>query len=63
MDTLEQTVTIVQAAKLCGVTRRTIYNWLDKGKVSYQDFWRTPGGSIRIRVSALLKPGETGKAN
>jgi len=45
-----RTVTIYQAMELCGVSRRTIYNWLAGGKVTYV---RTAGGSVRIFEDSL----------
>jgi len=44
------TVNIVQAYTRCGVSRRTIYNWMRTGKVEYL---RTAGGSIRIFEDSL----------
>lgn len=44
------TVSIMQACELVGVTRRTIYNWIEAGKVEYR---RTAGGSIRIFTDSL----------
>ena len=44
---------VMQASARVGVSRRTIYNWLKAGKLAYA---RTPGGSIRIDASTLLKP-------
>ena len=40
-----QTISIVKACELVGVSRRTLYNWIAAGKVEYI---RTAGGSIRI---------------
>ena len=45
-----QTVSIMKACELVGVSRRTIYNWIAAGKVEYV---RTAGGSIRIFVDTL----------
>jgi excisionase family DNA binding protein len=47
-----QTVSIMKAAQLVGVSRRTIYNWLAGGKVEYV---RTAGGSVRIFVDSLWR--------
>jgi excisionase family DNA binding protein len=47
-----QTVSIMQACALVGVTRRSIYNWLKAGKLDYK---RTAGGSIRIYVDSLWR--------
>jgi transposase-like protein len=49
-----KTVNISQARERCGVSRRTIYNWLETGKV---DYVRTPSGSVRIFVDTLFVKG------
>lgn len=49
-----QTLSIMQARELVGVSRRTIYNWITAGKVEYV---RTAGGSIRIFADSLWRPG------
>jgi excisionase family DNA binding protein len=46
----ERTLSIQQATAVAGVSRRTIYNWLHAGKLTYK---RTVGGSIRIFESSL----------
>lgn len=43
---------IAQAMVICGVSRRTVYNWLQSGRLEYV---RTPGGSVRIYVDSLLR--------
>lgn len=57
MDATERkTVSILTAAELVGVTRRTIYNWLASGKLQY---CRTAGGCVRIFVDTLWRePGD-----
>lgn len=45
-----QTVSIMKACEIVGVSRRTIYNWIAASKVEYL---RTAGGSIRIFVDTL----------
>ena len=45
-----QTVSVVKAAELVGVSRRTIYNWIRDGKVEYT---RTPTGEVRVFVDTL----------
>jgi excisionase family DNA binding protein len=51
-----QTVSIMKACEVVGVSRRTIYNWITAGKVEYV---RTAGGSIRIFADTLWRePGE-----
>jgi excisionase family DNA binding protein len=58
-DVERQTVSIMKACELVGVSRRTIYNWIAAGKVEYI---RTAGGSIRIFVDTLWRqPDGTSK--
>ena len=59
-----QTLSIMKACEVVGVSRRTIYNWIAAGKVEYV---RTAGGSIRIFAdtlwrdsSAVVRPVEAG---
>lgn len=47
-----QTVTIMKAAEVVGVSRRTIYAWIASGKVEYV---RTAGGSVRIYADSLWR--------
>lgn len=50
-----QTISIMKACEIVGVSRRTIYNWISAGKVEYV---RTAGGSIRIFADTLWRePG------
>src|SRR5688572_9729305 len=52
-DVMErQTVSIMKACEMCGVSRRTIYNWIAANKVEYL---RTAGGGIRIFVDTLWR--------
>lgn len=44
------TVSIWQACAMCDVSRRTIYNWINAGKLRYR---RSAGGSIRIFTDSL----------
>ena len=53
-----QTVSIMKACELVGVSRRTIYNWIAAGKVEYV---RTAGGSIRIFTDTLWRQPENGR--
>ncbi len=46
---------IQQACERAGVSRRTIYNWLEKGLLEYV---RTAGGSVRIYADSLFRPAE-----
>ena len=45
-----QTLSIMKACEVVGVSRRTIYNWISAGKVEYV---RTAGGRIRIFADSL----------
>lgn len=45
-----ETVSIMQACEICKVSRRTIYNWINAGKLAYR---RSPGGLIRIFTDSL----------
>jgi excisionase family DNA binding protein len=47
-----QTVSIVEACRQVGVSRRTIYNWMAGGKVEYV---RTAGGAVRIFSDTLWR--------
>lgn len=51
-----KTVSILKACELAGVSRRTIYNWLESGKLEYV---RTAGGSVRIFPDSLFRPADT----
>jgi excisionase family DNA binding protein len=46
-----ETVPLMRAAELAGVSRRTVYNWLADGKIQG---CRTAGGSIRIFTDTLF---------
>jgi excisionase family DNA binding protein len=51
VDVMErQMVTIMEAAKIAGVSRRCIYNWIATGKVKCR---RTAGGMTRIFEDSL----------
>ena len=47
-----KTLSIIQACQHVGVSRRTIYNWLNAGKLEYI---RTAGGSVRIYSDSLWR--------
>lgn len=51
-DSKRQTVSIMGACAMVGVSRRTIYLWIETSKVEYR---RTAGGSIRIFVDTLWR--------
>lgn len=56
-----QTVSIMKACEVVGVSRRTIYNWMAAGKVEYL---RTAGGAVRIFTDSLWRtPGAEGVQN
>jgi len=48
----ERWVTIMHATEIVGVSRRTIYNWINNGKVEYT---RTAGGCVRINPATLWR--------
>lgn len=52
MDIERQTLSIMKACEVVGVSRRTIYNWMAGGKVQYV---RTAGGSVRIYADSLWR--------
>lgn len=54
-----EAVSIIEAAKRAGVSRRTIYNWIAAGKIEYV---RTAGGMVRIFVDTLWRRGEDATA-
>ena len=47
-----QTLSIMKACEVVGVSRRTIYNWISAGKVEYI---RTAGGASRIFADSLWR--------
>lgn len=47
-----KTLTILQACAEAQVSRRTIYNWINAGKVEYV---RTAGGAVRIFADSLWR--------
>lgn len=51
-DLGRRTVNIVQACEIAGVSRRTIYYWIEAGKV---EVCYTPSGRIRIVADTLLR--------
>lgn len=48
----EKLVSIIEASKLVGVSRRTIYNWIMRGRLRYV---RTASGSVRIFEPSLWR--------
>src|SRR5438270_554898 len=51
-----QTLSIMKACEVVGVSRRTIYNWMAGGKI---EFVRTAGGSVRIFADSLWRSPES----
>ena len=51
LDSSEKFLTIVKAMSISGRCRRTIYNWIDAGRVKV---FRVAGGSQRISARSLL---------
>lgn len=49
-----QTVSIEEACEIVKVSRRTIYNWMEKGKIRWV---RQPGGAVRIFTESLVDRG------
>ena len=56
VDIERQTLSIMKACEVVGVSRRTIYNWMAGGKVQYV---RTAGGSVRIFADSLWRAPQT----
>lgn len=48
----QELVTISRACELCDVSRRTIYNWMRDGKLTWV---RTAGGNRRIQAASLFR--------
>jgi excisionase family DNA binding protein len=44
----------MQASRIVGVSRRTIYNWIEAGKVRTR---RTAGGTLRVLEASLWVAG------
>jgi excisionase family DNA binding protein len=55
-----QTISIMKACEVVGVSRRTIYNWMAGGKVEYV---RTAGGSVRIFADSLWRAPQATQQN
>lgn len=53
---VDHRVSITLAARIAGVSRRTIYNWMDARILPWQE---TPTGRRRIRVGDLFRPAST----
>lgn len=50
-DAMERLVTVREAARLTGVTARTIHRWVQKGAVHA---YATPGGALRVQPKDCL---------
>ncbi len=50
-----KTVSLMKACELVGVSRRTMYNWMNAGKV---EFVRIAGRSRRIFEDSLREPNQ-----
>jgi excisionase family DNA binding protein len=55
-STRRQTLSINAAREIVGVSRRTLYLWMDAGKIEYV---RTAGGSRRIFADSLWRQQKT----
>jgi excisionase family DNA binding protein len=60
VDIDRQTLSIMKACEVVGVSRRTIYNWMAGGKIQYV---RTAGGSVRIYADSLWRTPEPTQEN
>ncbi|MEO5363177.1 MAG: response regulator [Magnetococcus sp. DMHC-8] len=49
-DAADVVVTTSKAAKLLGVSQRTVHYWMDRGAIK---FWKTAGGHFRIPMSSI----------
>ena len=54
-DPARPMVSVNMACAIAQVTRRTMYNWMDSGKVTYV---LTAGGQRRIVADTLFRPAE-----
>ena len=56
MTTLSRsTVSITEAGRIAGVSRRTVNNWIAHGKVECH---RRAGGTVRVYVDSLFRAEE-----
>ena len=60
VDIERQTLSIMKACEIVGVSRRTIYNWMAGGKVQYV---RTAGESVRIFADSLWRAPQEQRDN
>ena len=54
----EDWITIAEAVVVARVSRRTIYNWMEQGRIEVRE---TPSGRKRVRKASLLRRRETGE--
>lgn len=54
----ERWVSVQTAVQIYGVSRRTLYNWMDKGSVQYA---LSPGGGRYVLLSSLALRLENGQ--
>jgi excisionase family DNA binding protein len=59
-DPQRERVSIQDAAKLAGVSRRTIYNWLRSGKI---EACRVASGKLRIFTDSLWRQYDVSPVN
>lgn len=53
---LPQLLSLEQVRKHFGVSRRTVYLWVEKGKLTPG---RTPGGCLRFTIESIAKFSES----
>jgi excisionase family DNA binding protein len=53
LENKRELVTIMEAAAMARVHRRSIYLWMRDGRLEYV---RTAGGSVRIYADTLFRP-------
>ena len=49
-------VTVHEAAKMAGVSKNTIYRWIDKGWIKNSEVRQMPNGRMVISAKDFLKP-------
>lgn len=54
VDDKRKTISMRKACELMDVSRRTLYHWMDTGKIEYV---RTAGGARRIFIDTLWRHG------
>lgn len=51
-------ISLTEAAKMCGVSRRTIYYWINH---KYIEVYHLPSGSPRVDITELIKKGKNNR--